>query len=103
MPPVPVSQPRATPTATQTGAFGAKQQAPLKPLVVLVQFCSVAPGYCAQAPVAVVQVGGGGQPVPSVPGAPAPPDGPVEVPPQPNEDAIAKQIGALGAKQQEAL
>jgi hypothetical protein len=87
------AHPRAAPTATQTGASGAKQQAPLKPLTVFVQSCKVAPGYPAQAVVAVSQVGAAGHVVPP----------PAELPPHAEAVAIAKQIGALGAKQQEAV
>jgi len=87
------AHPRADAVFTQTGACGAKQHAPVNPLAVSVQFCSVAPGYPAQAIAAVsdAQFGGGGQlPAPPVlaHGAPAP--------------VSAKQIGAFGAKQHDA-
>jgi hypothetical protein len=92
-PPVLPAHARAEPVFTQTGAWGAKQHAPVNPWAVSVQFCSVAPGYPAQAIAAVseAQVTGGGQlaaPPVSAHGALAP--------------TIAKQIGAFGAKQQAA-
>jgi len=40
----PSAHARPAPVFTQIGAEGAKQQAPVKPLVVFVQFCNVAPG-----------------------------------------------------------
>ena len=43
-PPVLPAQARPAPVFTQIGAWGAKQQAPVKPLAVSVQFMSVAPG-----------------------------------------------------------
>jgi hypothetical protein len=80
---------------TQTGAWGAKQQAPVNPVALLAQFCKVAPGYPAQAMAAVVesQVGGGGQVIPPVPVSPA------QALPAP---PMAKQIGAFDGKQQAA-
>jgi hypothetical protein len=96
LPPPPLVVPvqtRTSLTATQTGAWGGKQQAPLKPCSLLVQACIVAPGYPAQAAApSVAQVGVTVlQPPPPVPaqGAAA--------------EETAKQMGPPEGKQQAAL
>ena len=95
-----VEPPQARPAETeaQTGAPGAKQQAPVYPLGPSVQLWKVDPGKAphAEAVVAPAQVGAGGQFIVQPLGE----QSSEQAPPPP---AAARQIGAPGSKQQVAV